>query len=69
MCVFYMCVLQVKTKSVLQCVEFFYLNKRLHDKQEKQKLENQDSRLEQQAVVSTLSCLYKIWNIVHKTEI
>lgn len=43
--------LQVKTKTVQQCVEFFYLNKKLRDKQEKHKQENQDGGLEQQAGV------------------
>lgn len=46
--------LQVRTKTVQQCVEFFYLNKKLHDKQEKQKQEYHDGGLEQQTGVSTL---------------
>lgn len=39
-----------------QCVEFFYLNKKLQDKQEKQKEEeeNRDGEVEQQTSVSVL---------------
>lgn len=47
--------LQVRTKTVRQCVEFFYLNKKLQDKQEKQKEEEKRAgELEQQTSVSTL---------------
>lgn len=48
------CMCQVRTKIVPQCVEFYYLNKKLHDKQEKQKEENRHCDLEQQTNVSTL---------------
>lgn len=58
MCVFAcvcVCMLQVRTKTVRQCVEFFYLNKKLQDKQEKQKEEEKRAgELEQQTSVSTL---------------
>lgn len=46
--------LQVRTKTAQQCVEFFYLDKKLHEKQEKQKQENQVGGLEQQTGVRTL---------------
>lgn len=47
-----MCVLQVKTKSVFQCVEFYYLSKKLLDKQTKQKEEeNKEGELELQKSV------------------
>lgn len=49
-----MCLLQVRTKTVQQCVEFFFLDKKLLEKQEKQKQENQDSGLEQQTDVNKL---------------
>lgn len=49
-----MCMLQVRTKTAQQCVEFFYLSKKLHDKQEKQKQENQDGGLERNTGVSRL---------------
>lgn len=49
------CMCQVRTKIVPQCVEFYYLNKKLHDKREKQKEEeNRHCDLEQQTNVSTL---------------
>jgi len=41
--------LQVRTKTVCQCVEFYYLSKKLQDKQKKQKEEeNRDTLVEQQ---------------------
>lgn len=47
--------LQVRTKTACQCVEFFYLNKKLQDKQEKLKeQEKRAGELEQQTSVSTL---------------
>ncbi|XP_056882774.1 uncharacterized protein LOC130522406 isoform X2 [Takifugu flavidus] len=45
----------VRTKTAQQCVEFFYLDKKLHEKQEKQKQENQVGGLEQQTG-STPNC-------------
>lgn len=54
MCVCCMCMLQLRTKTVQQCVEFFYLSKKLRDKQEKQKQENEDGGLEQNTGVSRL---------------
>lgn len=45
--------LQVRTKTAQQCVEFFYLDKKLHEKREKQKQENQVGGLEQQTGVRT----------------
>ncbi|XP_051285179.1 uncharacterized protein si:dkey-19b23.10 isoform X1 [Dicentrarchus labrax] len=43
----------VKTKSTCQCVEFFYLSKRLQDKQKKQKEEEKrDAEMEQQKNVT-----------------
>lgn len=43
---------QVRTKTICQCVEFFYLNKKLRDKQEKQKEEeNRDGETERQTSV------------------
>lgn len=47
------CTFQVKTKTVSQCVEFYYLSKRLLDKQAKQKEEESRVReTEQQESVS-----------------
>lgn len=52
-CMFFMCVCQVRTKTVPQCVEYYYLSKKLHDKQEKEKAEErQECDLEQQTRVS-----------------
>lgn len=48
-----MCAHQVRTKTVPQCVEYYYLSKKLHDKQEKEKeQERQECELEQQTRVS-----------------
>ncbi|XP_029944321.1 uncharacterized protein LOC115386230 [Salarias fasciatus] len=38
----------VKTKTVCQCVEFYYLGKKLQDKQKKQEEESREEELEQQ---------------------
>lgn len=38
----------VKTKTVCQCVEFYYLGKKLQDKQKKQEEESREAELEQQ---------------------
>lgn len=46
-----MCMLQVRTKTVGQCVEFYYLSKRLLDKQKKQEEENRNGEMEQQKTV------------------
>lgn len=46
------CVLQVSTKTVSQCVEFYYLSKKHLDKLRKQKEEEtRDGELEQQKSV------------------
>nr|XP_046237291.1 uncharacterized protein LOC124054883 [Scatophagus argus]XP_046237292.1 uncharacterized protein LOC124054883 [Scatophagus argus] len=43
----------VKTKTVCQCVEFFYLSKKLQDKQKKQKEdENRDEEMDQQKSIT-----------------
>lgn len=50
------CVLQVKTKTTGQCVEFYYLSKKLLDKQKKLKeQENRERELEQQKSVRNTS--------------
>lgn len=51
-----MCVcLQVKTKTACQCVEFFYLSKRIQDKQKKQKEEeSKQGEMEQQKSVRNI---------------
>ncbi|XP_045907938.1 uncharacterized protein LOC123972468 [Micropterus dolomieu] len=41
----------VRTKTVGQCVEFYYLSKRLLDKQKKQEEENRNGEMEQQKTV------------------
>lgn len=46
-CVFKCAPMQVRTKTVGQCVEFYYLSKRLLDKQKKQKEESKDGMNEQ----------------------
>lgn len=53
MCV---CVFQVRTKTVCQCVEFYYLSKKLQDKQKKQKEEDErrDVELDQQKSVRNI---------------
>lgn len=51
------CAHQVRTKTVPQCVEYYYLSKKLHDKQEKEKeQERQECELEQQTRVSWALC-------------
>lgn len=51
MCV---CVLQVRTKTTRQCVEFYYMSKKILDKQKKLEEEekSRDGELEQQKSVS-----------------
>lgn len=45
--------LQVQTKTVCQCVEFYYLSKKLLDKQKKLKEEeHRDGEMEQRKSVS-----------------
>lgn len=47
--------LQVRTKTVCQCVEFYYLSKKLQDKQKKQKEEeSRDALMEQQKNVRNM---------------
>lgn len=44
-----MCVLQVRTKTARQCVEFYYMSKKILDKQKKlEEEENRDGEQEQQ---------------------
>lgn len=50
---------QVRTKTMPQCVEYYYLSKKLHDKQEKGKEdERQAFDLEQHARVSRAHCRF-----------
>ncbi|XP_038588598.1 uncharacterized protein LOC119913271 isoform X3 [Micropterus salmoides] len=45
----------VRTKTVGQCVEFYYLSKRLLDKQKKQEEENRNGEMEQQKTITPIS--------------
>lgn len=56
-----MCVFQVRTKTVCQCVEFYYLSKKLQDKQKKQKEEDErrDGELGQQKSVRNIKRSHK----------
>lgn len=55
------CVFQVRTKTVCQCVEFYYLSKKLQDKQKKQKEEDErrDGELDQQKSVRNIKRSHK----------
>lgn len=46
------CMLQVRTKTARQCVEFYYMSKKILDKQKKlEEEENRDGELEQRKSV------------------